>query len=86
MISIETINLYFATANNIKIEVQPFHTHSQHIHVKWTLYADDFPVLNWDQNPIGGMTQIPEDVLAAWETDDTVVENWLLEQLQLTRA
>ena len=63
------------TASGIDILVSSFPLFPAEIEIKWTVYGEGF-------SKTGSMI-LPESIVDQWGTDDSVVKNYVLQQLNL---
>ena len=63
--------------NQLDIVINPFRLFPSEITVNWVVTGDDY-------SKTGTMT-LPQSIIDAWGTDDTVVETYVLEQLNLSK-
>ncbi len=66
------------TATNLDIIVNAFPLFPSTIEVKWTVYGEGFSK--------SGILTLPQSVVDQWGTDDTVVENYVLGELNLIKV
>ena len=85
MINIQPITNPVFSADAVKIQVQPFTTKPETVDVLLLFFLNGFPTANYDGTPMGIKYIVPADVVAEWGTDDSVIEDWVLEQAGLTR-
>lgn len=65
------------SADSLDIRVERFALFSREIKVSWSLYGKDTLIKQ-------GFVTLPESLVSNWGTDDTVVKNYVLDQLNLT--
>lgn len=86
MINIENLNLGLAIANQIDWYCDKYRTNGgSQLTVIIHLWADNAPIQNWDGSPIGVKLTMPDDIRQNWGSDDTIVEDWILESIGATR-
>lgn len=66
------------TATNLDIIVQPFSLFPSQIEVRWTVYGQGLSK--------SGTLILPQSIVDQWGIDDTIVQDYVLEQLNLTQA
>jgi hypothetical protein len=66
------------TATNLDIVVQPFSLFPNQIEVRWTVYGEGFSK--------SGTLILPQSIVDQWGVDDTIVQTYVLEQLNLTQT
>jgi hypothetical protein len=66
------------TADTLEIIVQPFPLYPTSINVFWKVSGVD--------TSKEGVISLPSELIAEWGTDDTIVEMYVLQQLDLTKA
>jgi len=66
------------TATNLDIIVQPFTLFPSQIEVRWTVYGEGFSK--------SGSLMLPQSIIDAWGIDDTIVQTYVLGQLNLTET
>ena len=66
------------TADALEIIVQPFPLYPTSINVFWKVSGVD--------TSKEGVISLPSELIAEWGTDDTIVEMYVLQQLDLTKA
>jgi hypothetical protein len=66
------------TATNLDIIVQPFSLFPDQIEVRWTVYGEGFSK--------SGTMILPQSIVDQWGVDDTIVQTYVLQQLNLTQA
>jgi hypothetical protein len=66
------------TADTLEIIVQPFPLFPTSINVFWKVSGVD--------TSKEGVISLPSELIAEWGTDDTIVEMYVLQQLDLTKA
>jgi hypothetical protein len=66
------------TADTIEIIVQPFPLYPTSINVFWKVSG-----INTSKE---GVIVIPQSIVDSWGTDDSVVKNYVLQELNLTEA
>jgi hypothetical protein len=66
------------TATNLDIVVQPFLLFPNQIEVRWTVYGEGFSK--------SGTMVLPQSIVDQWGVDDTIVQNYVLQQLNLTQV
>ena len=66
------------TADTLEIIVQPFPLFPTSINVFWKVSGLD--------TSKEGVIALPEELIAEWGVDDTIVEMYVLQQLDLTKA
>jgi len=86
MINIKPINLGLSGANGVDWSIPNYKTNlGEALTLVAILYKDGEPIKNWDGNSIGLKLGIPLDVQANWTTDDTAIDNFVLQQLGAER-
>jgi hypothetical protein len=66
------------TADTIEIIVQPFPLYPTSVNVFWKVSG-----INTSKE---GIIVIPQSIVDSWGTDDSVVKNYVLQELNLTEA
>lgn len=66
------------TATNLDITVGSFPLFPNQIEVRWTVYGESFSK--------SGTLMLPQSIIDQWGVDDTIVETYVLEQLNLTET
>lgn len=66
------------TATELEIRVESFPLFPEQINVFWKVSGIDISK--------EGSIVLPQSVIDAWGTDDTIVKNYVLQQLNLTEA
>jgi hypothetical protein len=66
------------TADSLEIIVQPFPLYPTSINVFWKVSG-----LNTSKE---GIIVIPQSIVDSWGTDDNIVKNYVLQELNLTEA
>ena len=66
------------TATELEIIVQPFPLFPTEIHVFWKVSG---PTVSKE-----GTISLPQSIIDNWGTDDTIVETYVLQQLDLTKV
>jgi len=66
------------TADTLEIIVQPFPLFPTSVNVFWKVSGLD--------TSKEGVIALPPELIAEWGTDDTIVEMYVLQQLDLTKA
>ena len=64
------------TATNLDIVVNSFNLFPSEIEVRWTVYGEGFSR--------SGAIILPQSIVDQWGTDDTVIKDYVLQQLNLT--
>jgi hypothetical protein len=86
MIQIEDLNLGLAVANQVDWYIDKYRTNGGNpLTVIVHLQKDNIVIHNWDGNPIGIKLIMPEELRADWGSDDTIVEDWILETIGAVR-
>jgi hypothetical protein len=62
-------------ATKLDIVIESFYLFPSEINVKWTIYGEGFSKT--------GNIILPQSVIDQWGTDDTIVKNYVLTQLNL---
>ena len=68
----------YGTADQLEIRVNSFHLFPSEISVFWKVTGIDSDVSK------EGTIIIPQSIIDQWGTDDTIIKNYVLEQLNLT--
>jgi hypothetical protein len=66
------------TATDLDITINSFSLFPSAIDVSWTVYGEGF-----SRN---GMLTLPQSIVTQWGTDDNVVKNYVMSQLNLTES
>jgi hypothetical protein len=66
------------TATELEIRVESFPLFPSEIHVFWKVSGTD--------TSKEGMIKLPQSIIDQWGTDDTIVETYVLQQLNLTKV
>jgi hypothetical protein len=66
------------TADTLEIIVQPFPLFPTSINVFWKVSGNGISK--------EGIINLPQSIIDSWGTDDTVVETYVLQQLDLTKS
>jgi hypothetical protein len=66
------------TANQLEIIVQPFPLFSTQVSVFWKVSG---PTVSKE-----GIISLPQSIIDNWGVDDIIVENYILQQLDLTKV
>lgn len=66
------------TANTLEIIVQPFPLFPTSVNIFWKVSGAD--------TSKEGVIALPAELIAEWGTDDNIVEMYVLQQLDLTKA
>jgi hypothetical protein len=86
MIQIQNIDLRLGVANEIHWYVIDYTSDAgESLMVKVLLYRDGSPIYNWDNKPVGIKLGIPLDVQENWGTDDSVIDDFVLQALGAKR-
>jgi hypothetical protein len=64
------------TATGLDIVVSSFYLFPSEIEVRWTVYGEGFSKT--------GSILLPQSIIDQWGTDDTVIKDYVLQQLNLT--
>ncbi len=79
MIQIKDINLGLAVANGVEWTLN-YKTGVQTTAVV-LLLSDSAPINNWDGAKIGVNIGIPDEIMSQWGADDSVIDNYILQQI-----
>lgn len=92
MIDIVEINMILATANKINIEPLMNYGSPGEVWVLATLWNGEIPIINWPgdgsrkENIIGAKYLLPSNVVSSGLADPSVIEDYVLTNMGLTRA
>ena len=65
-------------ATNLEITVNAFSLFPSSIDVNWNVYGEGFSK--------SGTITLPQSIIDQWGTDDTIVKNYVLQELNLTEV
>jgi len=86
MINIKPINLGLSVANGVDWYIPNYKSNlGEAMTLIATLYKDGEPIKNWNDSPIGLRIGIPIEVQNNWTTDDTVIDDFVLQAIGATR-
>lgn len=86
MINIKPINLGLSVANGVDWYIPNYKSNlGEALTLVAIYYKNGEAIKNWDGAPIGITLGIPLDVQANWTTDDTAIDNFVLQSLGAER-